>query len=78
MSQISTPPPNPIGELNTPTMFLVPVRDRALPESYVKDVYNRLPSLKKKFVEVDGGHYWMLSHPNDAAKVIDEWFAETL
>jgi len=78
MSQISTPPPSPIEELETPTMFLVPTRDALMSVSYVRDLYDRLPSIKKRFVEVDGGHYWMSSHPREAAKVICDWFDETL
>ena len=78
MSQISTPPPNPIEELKIPTMFLVPSRDKALPISYVRDLYDRLPPIKKKFAEIDGAHYWIVSHPREGAKVICDWFDETL
>jgi hypothetical protein len=46
--------------------------------SYVRDLYDRLPPIKKKFVEVDGGHYWLVSHPVEAAKVFCDWFDETL
>jgi len=45
LSLISTPPPNLLTELKIPTMFLVPVR--GFTPSYVKDLYNRLPSIKK-------------------------------
>lgn len=78
MSQISTPPPNPIDELKMPTMFLAPRRDKAMSISYVRDLYDRLPPIKKKFVEVDGGHYWLVSHPVEAAKMFCDWFEETL
>ncbi len=77
-SQISTPPPNPLEELKIPTMFLAPTNDKAVSISYVRDLYNRLPPIKKKFVEVDGGHYWLFSHPREAAKVFCAWFDETL
>jgi hypothetical protein len=43
-----------------------------------EDVYQRLPNVKKRLVEVDGSVYWMLSHPKEAAKRIGEWFDETL
>jgi len=78
MSQILTSPPNPIEELRIPAMFLVPVRDKLMSVSYVRDLYDRLPPTKKKFVEVDGGHFWMLSHLREAAKVIYDWFDESL
>jgi hypothetical protein len=45
---------------------------------YLKDVYNRLPNAKKRLVEIDGSMYWMVSHPQEAADVISEWFDETL
>lgn len=77
ISLVSTPPPNPISELKTPTMFLVPVRGWSDP-SYVTDLYRRLPAIKKKLVEVDGSVFWMVSHPKEAAKVICEWFDETV
>ena len=77
MSLVLTPPPNPVSELKTPTMFLVPVRGWSDP-SYVRDLYHRLPDVKKRIVEVDGGVFWMCSHPKAAAKVICEWFAETM
>ena len=77
MSLILTPPPNPLSKLKTPTMFLVPVRGWSDP-SYVRDLYSRLPPIKKRFVEVDGSVFWMNSHPKEAARVICEWFDETV
>ena len=78
ISQISTPPPHPIGELKAATMFLAPTKDKLMSVSYVRDLYDRLPPIKKKFLEVNGGHYWMSSHPREAANVICDWFDETL
>ena len=80
MSLLLTPPPQPLTALQIPTMFLVALRGfggSAFVE-YVKDVYHRLPNVKKRFVEVDGSVYWMLSHPKESANVICEWFDETL
>jgi pimeloyl-ACP methyl ester carboxylesterase len=77
LSLVLTPPPNPISELKTPTMFLVPVRGWTDP-SYVRELYHRLPSIRKSLVEVDGSVFWMCSHPKAAAKVICEWFDETV
>ena len=76
MSLVSTPPPNPLSELKIPTMFLVPVR--GFYPSYERDLFGRLPAIKKKLLEVDGSVFWMCSHPKQAAKVICEWFDETL
>ncbi len=80
MSLLLTPPPLPLTALQIPTMFLVTLRGfggKAFVE-YLKDLYSRLPPIKKKQVEVDGSVYWMLSHPKDAAQVIGKWFDEIL
>jgi pimeloyl-ACP methyl ester carboxylesterase len=77
VSQVSTPPRNPLAELTIPTMFLVPVRGWSDP-TYERGLFDRLPSVKKRLVEVDGSVYWMLSHPKQASLAISEWFAETL
>ena len=76
MSLVSTPPPKPLSELRVPTLFLVPLR--GFFPTYFKDLYHRLPPIKKRLVEVDGGVFWMLSHPRDAAVKICDWFDETL
>lgn len=76
MSLVSTNPPHPLTELKIPTMFLVPIR--GFTPAYVKDLYNRLPTIKKKLVEVDGGIFYFESHPKEAAKIICKWFDETL
>lgn len=76
MSLVSTPPPKLLSDLGVPTMFVVPVR--GFFPSYFRDLYSRLPSIKKKLVEVDGGVFWMLSHPKDAAKLICDWFDQTV
>lgn len=76
MSLISTPPPNALSVLRTPTMFLVPNRGITVP--YIKNLFARLPNIQKRLHEVDGGVFWMVSHPNNAAKVICRWFGETL
>jgi pimeloyl-ACP methyl ester carboxylesterase len=78
MSLISTPPPSPLAKLSVPAMFLAPVRDALMSVSYVRSVYDRLPDIKKRFVEVDGSHYWISSRPREAAAVICDWFQETL
>ncbi len=80
MSLLLTPPPQPLTALQIPTMFLVALRGfggNAFVE-YLKDLYQRLPNVKKQLVEVDGSVYWMLSHPREAAESICEWFKETL
>jgi pimeloyl-ACP methyl ester carboxylesterase len=80
MSLLLTPPPQPLSALQIPSMFMVALRGvggSAFVE-YLEDVYQRLPDVKKRFVEVDGSVYWMLSHPKEAAQVIGEWFDETL
>ena len=76
MSLVSTPPPFPLETLKIPTMFLCPIRGFA--PSYVKDLYGRLPAIKKKLVEVDGGIFYFESHPKEAAEIICRWFNETL
>lgn len=76
MSLISTSPPNPSYELETPTMFLI--AKRGLFPSYLENLYAQLPAIQKRLVEVDGGVFWMCSHKEEAAKVICDWFDETL
>ncbi len=78
ISQISTPPPKPLEKLKIPTMFLVPTKDRLMSVSYVKDLYNNLPNIKKRFVKINGYHDYLIFHPKEAAKVICDWFDETL
>jgi len=43
-------------------MFVVASRPTH-PPGYITDLYHRLPVARKKLVQVDGGVYWMLSHP---------------
>ncbi|MFZ3077387.1 MAG: hypothetical protein WA139_02940 [Candidatus Aenigmatarchaeota archaeon] len=76
MSLVLTPPPNPLSELKTPVMFIVPAR--GIYPSYEKDLFGRLPAVKKKLAEVDGSVFWMVSHPKEAAKIICKRFDETL
>lgn len=80
MSLLLTPAPQALTALTIPTMFLVTLRGfggRAF-VAYLKDLYGRLPSVRKQLIEVDGSVYWMLSHPKEAAQVIGAWFDETL
>jgi pimeloyl-ACP methyl ester carboxylesterase len=76
LSLLLTPPPRPLDELVTPTMFIVATRG-LIPE-YEKALFQRLPSIHKKLVEVDGSVFWMCSHPREAATLICDWFDETL
>jgi hypothetical protein len=75
-SLLTTPSPRPLSELRTPTMFIVPKRGFA--PAYTHALFDRLPPIPKKLVEVDGSVFWMVSHSADAATVICDWFAETL
>jgi pimeloyl-ACP methyl ester carboxylesterase len=80
MSLLLTPPPQALTALQIPTMYLVALRGvggNAFVE-YLKELYQRLPNVKKQLIEVDGSVYWMLSHPREAAQVISDWFEETL
>ena len=76
MSLLSTAPPRPLAELNTPTMFIVPLR--GIVPWYFRDLFERLPPIKKKIVDVDGSAFWMVSHPRASANMICDWFDETL
>lgn len=76
MSLLTTPPPASISELRVPTQFIV--AKRGFFPHYFKDLYQRLPNIRKNLVEVDGGVYWFLSHPKKAAQVICDWFDKTL
>ena len=46
--------------------------------TYFRELYQRLPLVEKELVEVDGGALWMCAHPNEAARVIGQWFSRTL
>lgn len=76
LSLVNTDPPKSISELKVPTMFMVP--SRGFFPSYEKDLYNRLPDIRKNLIEIDGSVFWMLSHPYEAAKIICEWFDSTV
>lgn len=76
MSLLTTPPPAPLAQLQIPTMFLVP--ERGITPAYIKGLFARLPPIKKKLVSVDGGVFWMCSHPREAAEVIAGWFDESM
>ena len=80
MSLMNTEPPRPLSEYKTPTLFMVAKRGfgGAKYESYLKELFDRLPVSSKKITEIDGSVYWMLSHPKDAALVICEWFNQTI
>ncbi len=75
-SLLDTPPPNPLEDLRTPTLFLVPTR--GVWPSYTHELYGRLPAIRKRKVEVDGSVFWMVSHPTEAADAICGWFDETV
>lgn len=80
MSLLLTPAPQALTALSIPTMFLVALRGFGGQAfvAYLKDLYRRLPPVKKRLIDVDVSVYWMLSHPSEAAQVIGEWFDETL
>jgi hypothetical protein len=80
MSLLLTPPPQPLAALQSPTMFMVAARGFGGTAyiAYLQDLYRRLPPIQKRWVDIDGSAYWMLSHPSEAAQVIGEWFTETL
>lgn len=76
-SLVLTPPPTPLSALRTPTVFLV--TERGITPDYERDLFARLPEgLPKKLVNVDGSVFWMVSHPREAARVVAEWFGDTL
>jgi hypothetical protein len=54
----------------------VPVR--GIVPGYVRGPFERLLPIKKKLIEVDGGVFWMVSHPREAATVKCDWFDNTL
>jgi len=76
VSLVSTPPPRPLPELTTPTMFVV--ASRGFAPAYAKDLFARLPPIRKKLVEVDGSVFWMVSHAQEEATLVCDWFDATL
>jgi hypothetical protein len=57
-------------------MFLLPVR--GFVPSYIRQLFERLLPVTKRLVEVDGGVFWMCSHPRQATGVICDWFDQTV
>lgn len=71
MSLVNTPPPGPLPELKTPTLFIW--ANRGLIPSYFKQLFSRLKMPLKQLEEVDGGVFWMLSNPEKASEIIIKW-----
>jgi hypothetical protein len=44
---------------------------------YIVNLYQQLPAIPKKLIQVDGSVYWMLSHQRQAAALIADWFSAT-
>ena len=76
VSLVSTPPPNPLSELRTPTMFVV--ASAGPTPAYIEALYTQLPPVPKQLIHVNGSAYWMLSHPIEAASAVCAWFDATL
>lgn len=79
-SLLFTPPPQPLSQLTIPSMFMISLRGFG-GDAYVRyldNLYERLPVATKCKREIDGGAYWMLSHPRQAANIICEWFQQTV
>lgn len=76
VSLISTPAPRPLSQLSTPTRLLL--AQRGFMPAYFKNLFNRFPDITKSLIEVDGGAYWVLSHPKEAARLSCDWFDQTL
>ncbi len=75
ISLLSTPPPGPLEQLATPTMFLV-ARQGPTP-AYIADLYRRRPAIGRQMVDIDGVP-WTLPHPRAAAKIVCAWFDSSL
>jgi hypothetical protein len=75
LSLVTTPPPAPLEQLTTPTMFVV-ASEGPTPD-YIVDLYQRLPAIPKRLIQVDGSVYWMLSHQRQATALIADWFSAT-
>jgi hypothetical protein len=71
-----TPPPGPLPPTRDPHHVVI-ARQGPTP-AYIADLYRRLPVIRKEMVNIDGSVYWMLSHPQTAAKIICDWFDTTL
>jgi hypothetical protein len=44
---------------------------------YIVDLYQRLPAIPKRLIQVDGSVYWMLSHQRQATALIADWLSAT-
>jgi hypothetical protein len=75
LSLVTTPPPAPLEQLATPTMFVV--ASEGLTPDYIVNLYQRLPAIPKRLIQVDTSVYWMLSHQRQATGLIADWFSAT-
>jgi alpha-beta hydrolase superfamily lysophospholipase len=76
LSLLSTPPPRALEQLKIPTMFIV--ANRGITPAYIRGLFERLPVAQKQLLEVDGSVFWMVSHAEQAAGALGDWFAKTL
>jgi hypothetical protein len=59
----------------TPTMLVV--ASEGPTPGYIVNLYQQLPAIPKKLIQVDGSVYWMLSHQRQATALIADWFSAT-
>lgn len=74
MSLVNSPPPGAIEQLSTPTLFIY--AKRGVITSYLRQLFSKLTMTRKRWVEVDGSVFWMLSEPDRAADIITRWISE--
>ncbi len=73
LSLINTPPPGPLEQLRSPTMFVV--ASRGPTPDYIVSLSERLPPVPKRLIRINGSVYWMLSHQRQAAALMADWFS---
>ena len=71
MSLTNTPPPKAVSTLTVPVMFIV--AKRGIIPGYFENLFSQIQTNNKRLRKVDGGVFWMLSNPEEAAMLIVNW-----
>lgn len=71
-------PPEKIGDIKTPIMFIHPDNDGIFPMEYMRSLYDKLTCLKRFEVIPGMKHMFLEEHPGTAIDIVDKWFKETL
>lgn len=72
-SFVRTPPSRDLSSFDLHVMFIL--AKRGIAPEYFENLYKRLPTKHKLLEKVNGGFFWMISHPQEAASLIVNWIS---